>query len=115
MIKRGDIVTVNDWGGIHSASYNWFIKHRDQLETGWIIRYAYGMYVTDTAVPDQDFKVLYIDEDDGTALIELVCVGTHPLVFLVDIDALSDKKIRLTKKELERLIGFEFDLEDDKE
>ena len=112
MFTRGDIVNVTDWSGVHPAHYNWFIEHRKKIEVGWLIRYAYGMDVKATAIPDQDFEVLYVDEEDGTALIELVCAGTHPLVFLVDVKALKKRKAKLTIEELKELVGFDFELKE---
>ena len=112
MIKPGDIVTVTDWSKIHPSSYRWMHDHRAEIGVDLLIRYASGMKVYDTVIQRQDFKVVYVDEENSVALIEIVVAGPRPIVFLIDIDAVEKRRPRFTKAEVEKLLGYQFDLID---
>lgn len=74
MLKAMDIVRVTDWGCQYTRYSEWFETHIDDLETEWLIKYAYGnhRHCTERRCNDNiKYQVLYVDE------YERVCLITH--------------------------------------
>jgi len=112
MIKAGDIVKVTDWGYQHSTSSAWFEAYIDDLETEWLIKYAYGdetSYKEYRCNDNKKYKVLYVDKYEKTCLITLAddysdFVSAVYLIGCVGVE-LYDKPTEMTIAEIEEKLG----------
>lgn len=119
-MKVGDYVQVKNWGNEYTTYTDWFIVNK--IDPIYMIRYAYGdntnyqKYKTES--DDRIFKVLYVDELSGVALITLSGeLNTSRIkmenldrfrqVHLIDIRALKEIHI-MTKEEIEKKLGYSF-------
>ena len=112
MIKVGDIVRVTDWGRQYSRRTAWFKEHINQLETEWLINFAYGdqtHYMEHKCDDITKYKVLYIDIVAGLCLITPFSWfnGVIDDVYLIGLDAveLYDKPIEMTISKIEETLG----------
>ena len=110
MIKAGDIVRVTDWGRQYSRCSDWFKKRTDQLETEWLIRYAYGdqAYYKESKCNDiTRYRVLYIDISDKVCLITRAANDWLGCIYLIGLDGveLYGKPTEMTISEIEEKLG----------
>ena len=89
MIKAGDIVRVTDWGCQYSTNSVWFMAHMDDLETEWLINYAYGdsTHYDGHQFSDMNkYRVLYVDDEyEEKCLITQKCHSDRVYeVYLID-------------------------------
>lgn len=111
MIKVGDIVRVTDWGCQYSTNSLWFETHKDDLETEWLINYAYGdetHYMGHQYSDINKYQVLYVDECEAKCLITQkgYLVRDVYLIGLKGVE-LYDKpiEIEMTISEIEEKLG----------
>ena len=113
MIKAGDIVRVTDWGRQYSSNSLWFEMHIDDLETEWLIKYAYGdstHYMKHKYTDINKYQVLYVDEYEGKCLItQKYYYDYYSNVYLISLKGveLYDKptEIEMTISEIEEKLG----------
>ncbi len=105
-IKVGDIVQVTDWGCMYDVNKPWFMGHKNELKTDWLIRYAYGdreKYEQCQHTDDDPYIVLYIDEQGKKALISLCVADTK--VYLIDLDATALVRV-MTMEQVVKEFGY---------
>ena len=115
MLKVGDIVRVTDWGCQYSTNSVWFMAHKDDLKTEWLINNAYGdstHYEGHQYSDTTKYRVLYVDEYDGKCLItRYYCSDRIYEVYLIGLKGveLYDKptEIKMTISEIEKRLGIE--------
>lgn len=69
-IKKGDKVTVKDWGGIHPSYYRFFEEYKIPREIS--ARYAYRINSTDIKGKDSTFTVLDVVYNKKYPLISTI-------------------------------------------
>ena len=87
MIKVDDIVRVANWSGQYIVANSWFLRHKDELNFEWVIRYAYGddtNYLEHRCNDDSKYQVLFIDDFGNVALIT-----DFYATYLIDMDCLE--------------------------
>lgn len=119
-MKVGDYVQVKNWGNEYTTYTHWFIVNK--IDPIYMIRYAYGdntnyqKYKTES--DDRIFKVLYVDDLSGVALITLSGelndsytkmedLDRLKQIYLINIRALKEIHI-MTKEEIEKELGYSF-------
>lgn len=110
-IKVGDIVRVTNWGKGYTTNTAWFHENLNELETSWIIRYAYDdeyNYLHHKYDDPNRYAVLYIDEKTERALITPKNIGSSSKVYLIGMDGLElydQPPIEMTVAEIEKKLG----------
>ena len=110
-IKVGDIVRVTNWGKGYTTNTVWFYDNLNELETSWIIRYAYDdeyNYLHHKLSDKSKYIILYIDEKSKRALITCKDTGSSEKVYLIGMDGLElydQPPIEMTVAEIEKKLG----------
>lgn len=93
-IKKGDKVTVKNWGGIYPRYYKFFEEHKISREIS--ARYAYGIYNSaDIKGKDSTFTVLDVVYSKGsmisipTAIYALISKDDEAPVYLIQASCLE--------------------------
>ena len=111
MVKVGDVVRVTDWGCQYSTNSVWFLTHMDDLETEWLINYAYGdstHYTEHQYTDTNEYRVLYVDECERKCLITRYYGSDRVYeVYLIGLKGveLYDKPTEMTISEIEEKLG----------
>lgn len=111
MLKVGDIVRVTDWGCQFSTNSLWFVEHMDDLETEWLINYAYNNsthYMEHQYNDTNKYRVLYVDEHDKKCLITQKGYSDRVSdIYLIGLEGveLYDKPTEMTVSDIEKKLG----------
>lgn len=117
MIKAGDLVRVKNWGRGYTTYTGWFLNNFENLKPEWIINFAYNddskfrdKCKTDSAI----YKVLYV-EDSKALICESDLFNTVRETYLIGIDGLKDEPKRMTKKQIEKELGYPIEIVEEEE
>lgn len=108
MIKVGDVVKVTDSVRGHSIYTQWFERWKPNLKYEWVVHYHYNARATCLNIKDL-YCVLFVDTAENLALIREEGRSDYK-VFLVDIENLTEPSRRMTKKQIERELGYEIEI-----
>ena len=110
-INVGHEVRVIDWGHQYTTNIDYFKNIKDSVDIEIVIRYAYddnSPYNENRFRDTNIYNVLYADDEHEMALIALP--GKYSPVYLVDYRGLSPLPIKLTKSQIEGLLGYPIDI-----
>lgn len=117
MIKAGDLVRVKNWGKGYTTYTGWFLNNFKNLKPEWIINFAYNnsnkyenMCKTDSAT----YKVLYV-EDSKALICEHDLFNIVRETYLIGTDGLEDVPKRMTKKQIEKELGYPIEIVEEEE
>ena len=106
--KVGDIVRVTNWGAQYSTCTSWFTKHASELNFDWIVNYCYGNYSRHN--PNERFKVLCVDGNEGKCLIGEMFINAVRGTYLIDENGLALVRKRMTQDDIEMELGYRVEL-----
>ena len=117
MIKAGDLVKVKNWGKGYTTYTGWFLNNFENLKPEWIINFAYNddsKYQDKCNTDSSIYKVLYVK--DGKALIcESNSFNTVRETYLIGTEGLKDVPKRMTKKQIEKELGYPIEIVEEEE
>lgn len=117
--KVGDLVKVANWGAQYSTHRDWFLAHMSDagFKAEWAIRYAFDNELFENESGEQakqkTYQILYTD---GYKYLISVAEtrSVYQPVYLIQEDGLKRPPHKMTLKEIEKELGYEVEIIEDK-